>query len=558
MAVPLDFDHFGDITQMVLDAFLEAHDHFVDINEMISDRLNSFETGTPVEPSRSLVLASRNDVEEMVFMRSPVSPKWLLCACLAFGTARAFAQEQPLAVTAALQAAVDRHPMRGAKVGIVARRLSDGREVFSYHGNEMFALASNTKLFTTAAALWKLGADYEFRTTLIANGLVQDGVLRGDLVVVGSGDASFSGRVYPSAMAVPRQFAQAVQAAGIHEISGDLVMDDRLFDRVYRAPGWPKAEWQWWYCAPISALSFNDNCVEVKATGGSAPDAPATISTIPSFPAMRFVNHCSTGTGEVTFERAPDGAIVVSGRAPVNSSRSEQIAVEDPALYLAAALQAEMTKAGIHLAGQPRLATDAEKPQAGAQEIFALKSKLLDSMSAANKRSQNFCAEQILKTLGAVRFGKGSFESGVAAVREFTRAAHLPDEAVTLVDGCGLSPEDSATPQAVAAMLEVIYRSKMQEAFIGTLATNGEPETTLRNRLTEPAMRGRIHAKTGTIKAGGVSALSGYAEAADGEVYAFSILINGFRSGALGAASALEDSICYALVGVPGKHEKSK
>ncbi len=492
-----------------------------------------------------------------------MSPRWLLCACLAFGSARLLAQEPPPAVAAALQTAVDRHPVRGAKVGIVARRLSDGQEVFSFHGNEMFELASNTKLFTTAAALAKLGADYEFRTTLIANGAVQDGVLQGDLVVVGSGDPSFSSRVYKDAMTVPREFAKGIQAAGIRQITGDLVMDDRLFDRVYRAPGWPKAEWLWWYAAPISALSFNDNCVEVKVTGGSAPDAPATISTNPPYPGMRFVNHCSTGAkdrpGEVTFERGEDGAIVVSGRLPVGAGRSETIAVEEPALYLAAALQTEVAKAGIRLDGKARLVSENEKPQPGAKEIFAWKSNLLDSICAANKRSQNFCAEQILKTTGAARFGKGSFESGVAAVREFTRAVHLPDEAVTLVDGCGLSPEDRATPQAVSAMLEVIYRSKMQEAFFGALATNGEPETTLKKRLADdPAMRGRIHAKTGTIKANGASALSGYARAADGEVYAFSILINGFRPGGLGAAWALEDSVCYALVGVPQKREKSK
>ena len=496
-------------------------------------------------------------------MRSPVSPRWLLSAWLVLSSARLFAQEPPLPVTAALQSAVERHQVRGAKVGIVARRLSDGREVFSYHGNELFELASNAKLFTTAAALLKLGPDYEFRTTLIANGPVQEGVLQGDLAVVGGGDPSFSSRVNKDPMAVPREFAKGIQAAGIREITGDLVMDDRLFDRVYRAPGWPKAEWLWWYAAPVSALSFNDNCVEVKVTGGAAPDAPAAISTFPSFPAMRFVNHCLTGArerpGEVSFERAEDGAIAVSGRLPVGASRSETIAVEDPALYLAAAIQTEMAKIGIRLDGRPRLVNDFEKPQPGSREIFVWKSRLLDSICAADKRSHNFCAEQIFKTMGAVRFGKGSFESGAAAVREFTRAVHLPDEAVTLVDGCGLSPEDRATPQAVAAMLEVIYRSEKQEAFFGALATNGEPETTLKKRMADDrAIRGRIHAKTGTIKANGASALSGYAEAADGEVYAFSVLVNGFRNGGLSAAWALEDSVCYALVGVPEKRQKAE
>ena len=143
-------------------------------------------------------------------------------------------------------------------------------------------------------------------------------------------------------------------------------------------------------------------------------------------------------------------------------------------------------------------------------------------------------------------------------MREFTRAAHLPDEVVTTVDGCGLSPEDRATPQAVCAMLEVVHSSKIEDAFFGTLAKNGEPETTLRSRLTDPAMRGHVHAKTGTIKSGGVSALSGYVEAADGEIYAFSVLVNGFRSGAVGTASALEDAVCRALVGVPEKRETGR
>ena len=438
-----------------------------------------------------------------------------------------------------------------------------GKPLAAINQDRLFAPASNTKLFTTAAALFKLGADYEFRTTLIANGPVQDGVLQGDLVVVGGGDPSFSSRVYRDPMTVPREFAKAIQAAGIRQITGDLVMDDRLFDRVYRAPGWPKADWLKRYTAPISALSFNDNCAEVKVTGGAQADSPATVSVIPSFAAMRFVNHCSTCAkdrpGEVSLERAEDGAVVVSGRLPAGASRSEAIPVEQPALYLAAALQTEMAKAGIRLDGQARPVGDFEAPRPGAKEIFAWKSKLLDSIYAADKRSINFCAEQIFKTMGAVRFGKGSFESGAAAVREFTRAVHLPDETVTLVDGCGLSAEDRATPQAISAMLEVIYRSELQEAFFAALPTNGELETTLEKRMADDAaMRGRIHAKTGTIKADGTSALSGYAEAADGEVYAFSIVVNGFRNGAIGAATALEDAVCYALAGVPEKRERPR
>jgi len=100
----------------------------------------------------------------------------------------------------------------------------------------------------------------------------------------------------------------------------------------------------------------------------------------------------------------------------------------------------------------------------------------------------------------------------------------------------------------VAALLEVIYKTPMRDAFFNSLAVNGQAETTLRNRLGTPEMKGRIHAKTGTIKSGGISALSGYVEAANGEVYAFSILSNGFAPGRLDQARKLEDAICRALV----------
>ena len=153
---------------------------------------------------------------------------------------------------------------------------------------------------------------------------------------------------------------------------------------------------------------------------------PAAISVTPPFPYLRLVNRCTTcgkgRPGEVTFQREPDGAISVGGRMPAGDSRSENIAVDDPPLFLGAAIRAEMEKIGIRVLGQTRLAKEDEKRSPDAKEIFAWKSKLIDSISMANRRSQNFCAEQILKTLGAARFGKGSFETGVAAVREFTRA----------------------------------------------------------------------------------------------------------------------------------------
>jgi D-alanyl-D-alanine carboxypeptidase/D-alanyl-D-alanine-endopeptidase (penicillin-binding protein 4) len=251
----------------------------------------------------------------------------------------------------------------------------------------------------------------------------------------------------------------------------------------------------------------------------------------------------------VSFERRADGAIEITGKLPVGGSRSETLAVDSPALFLGAAIRSELEKAGVRLAGTVRLVGDGEKLREGAMEVFVWKSRLVDAVAVANRRSQNFYAEQILKTLGAARSGQGSFQNGAAAVLDFAKAAHLPESTVSVTDGCGLGPDNKATPQAIAALLEVVYRSRIQGAFYNSLAVNGEAETTLRNRMGESGMRGRIHAKTGTIKSGGISALSGYATALDGEAYSFSVLCNGFNPGGLCQARELEDAVCYAIVG---------
>ena len=488
----------------------------------------------------------------------------LLAVCFSCGGTDAQSAERTSEYVAAeIRQSLASHPIPGVRRGIVVRRLSDGKEIFSLRGTELYQIASNTKLFATAAALWALGPNYEFRTSLIANGEVEDGKLNGDLVVVGGGDPNLSGRLHGGdVMTVPREMAAAVKRAGIQMITGGLVMDDRLFDRVSRAPGWPQGESLWWYCAPVSALSFNDNCVDVTVKGAKAAGRAAKVSVSPDLPHVRVISRCKTcekkQSQRVSFKRNAEGAIVVGGCIRAAFTRSESITVEDPPLFLAAALRAELTALDIRVLGKDRLVYDGERARAEAREILVWRTRLTDAVATANRRSQNFLAEQILKTRGAARGGIGTFETGAEAVSEFLTAAGFPLDAVHLVDGSGLSPGNRATPQAIAALLDTMYRSELKDAFCGSLAVNGEQETTLRSHMTNPDIRGRIRAKTGTIKGRGIRALSGYAEAVAGEVYAFSILSNGFQSKRLGTVLDAEEAVCRALAGVPPKVPEGK
>ena len=454
---------------------------------------------------------------------------------------------------ARVEAAIAANPVKGARVAVCVRRLSDGVEIVGKREREPLSIASNTKLVTTAAALWRLGADYQFQTRLVADGALEGGLLKGNLILIGGGDPNLSGRATGDLCHVPALMAKAAREAGIVTVQGDLVLDDRFFDRVHRAPTWPNEESLWWYSAPVGALSFNDNCADVSVTGAATAGAPPVVDARPPF--MRLINRCVTipkgKAGNISFARDPSGAVIVEGTVEIGHTRTESITVEEPALFLGQALSHELEKAGVTLQGTARLIRGGEEISKTASELYVWRSGLKESITIANQRSQNFYAEQVFKTLGASGGHPGSFESGAAAVRAFCRAIRLPDGVVTLVDGCGLSLEDKATAQALTGLLEAMYRSKLREPYINSLATNAEPKSTLRHRLGEPWMAGRIHAKTGTIESRGISALSGYAEALDGEVYCFSVLVNGAAS--LGHAYSLEDDVCRALVQSPRK-----
>ena len=458
----------------------------------------------------------------------------------------------------ALDRALRRHTVPNARIGVLVRDLAADRVVFQRLSGEKFEIASNAKLFTTAAALERLGSRYVFKTLIIANGAIRDGCLAGDLVIHGGGDPAISGRFQGGdRMYVPRAMAKVVRDAGITRIDGDLVMDDRFFDRQLRPPGWPEADQLWWYGAPVSALSFNDNCIDVSVTGAKSRGRAPHVSIQPDVGCGRIVNQATTvGAKEpegLHFSRREDGAVALGGSIRSGKTRGDNIAVENPPLFLGAALKQELARAGVALTGAVRPPRDGEKMVAESRPLGVWETPLVKAVAVANQRSQNFFAEQILKTLSAVRRREGTTQGGIAEIMDFLRSAGLPERDVELADGSGLSEGNCATPAAVVALLACMAKSENGPIFLDSLAVSGDKDTTMRHRLTESAACGQVHAKTGTVKSRGVSACSGYVELRDGRVVAFSVLINGFKPGHIYRAKNAEDAVCRAILGVPDK-----
>ncbi|MDH5588739.1 MAG: D-alanyl-D-alanine carboxypeptidase/D-alanyl-D-alanine-endopeptidase, partial [Gemmatimonadota bacterium] len=219
-----------------------------------------------------------------------------------------------------------------------------GDTLFAEAPDAPMAPASNLKLLTTAAALRTLGPSFRFRTYLLADGEVREGVLHGDLVLYGTGDPSISDRLFPDRTEVFRRLAEQLEALGIHTITGDLVGDASFLSGPRHPEGWDRKDLNDAFAAPVSALSFNENVLSFRVvpsrTAGEAP----TVHTIPARGGMVVVNNARTVTSRTGPRLAilrdhPDDAVRIEGRIRKGSRDVwRQMTVSDPALFATLAL----------------------------------------------------------------------------------------------------------------------------------------------------------------------------------------------------------------------------
>ncbi|HMB53686.1 MAG TPA: D-alanyl-D-alanine carboxypeptidase/D-alanyl-D-alanine-endopeptidase [Thermoanaerobaculia bacterium] len=425
--------------------------------------------------------------------------------------------------------------------------LSIGSTVFARHADDPFILASNTKLFTTAAVLDAFGPGHLIETRLMVRGEVEGGRLDGDLAVVGAGDPTFSWRLDPDGDSglVFHAWADDLAAAGIGAIDGDLFLDHSLFDAPLTHPGWKPENELKWYQAPVSPFAFHENTVKVKAAPGPRPGTPARLAAEPDLALVPVDGQVSTAASwrgaHLLVRRAEGGGIAVDGGVYHRGAEVEMpVAIEDPVAYFGAAMTAAFAERGVEVSGRVR----AVSPRPGLvwRPLAVHRTPLLDLLEVTNHESQNLFAETLTKLLGAERCGAGSWERGVMAVEELARRRGVEGPGFDLADGSGLARANRATPRQVTGFLAGMARHPHRDAWLVTLPTGGETATSLEKRLDVGPYPGRVYAKTGTLD--GVSALSGYARGRSGRVYAFSVL----AAGSVGHARRVQDAVVRAII----------
>lgn len=448
--------------------------------------------------------------------------------------------------------------LAGAHVGVVVVDLQTGKTIYERNAAEPLILASNTKLLTTAAALERLGSSHRIETLVHGRGVVDGAVLHGDIVVEGGGDPSFGVRFHGRGDGPLERFARAVRAAGITQVTGDLVLDDRLFDREAQHFGWPADQLDRWYAAPVSALSLNDGCIDVTVTPAArgAGGAAAAVTLEPRCGMLelevRLERATSADEHVVSIGRRPGANVYVvrgallPGAAPIVHS----VAQWEPALVFGHVLRDRLAEQGVAVGGVVRLATGDDPPPASdptARPLAIHATLVAEVLPVINKRSQNHYAEMLLKRLGAVCGKGGSFAGGAAVAEAFVMGLGVPDGEVDMVDGSGLARGNRASARAMARLLQVMASHREAAPFVASLAAGGV-DGTLARRLRGVDGAERVRAKTGTIRA--VSALSGYIMPGPkgGRFLAFSILTNGVGGGS-GVARRAQDEAVEVLLG---------
>ncbi|HWC06447.1 MAG TPA: D-alanyl-D-alanine carboxypeptidase/D-alanyl-D-alanine-endopeptidase [Gemmatimonadota bacterium] len=441
---------------------------------------------------------------------------------------------------------------RGGDLGVAVYSVERNQALYLHNADWGLVPASNMKLFTTAAALDRLGPDFQYTTSVYGDGaILEDGSLIGDLVLVGRGDPTISGRFFgDSATYVYDRLAQELREKGVRRVRGRLIGDASYFDDVRIASGWETSNLLWWYGARPSALSFNDNVVTIEVRPGGWVGAPASISFDPFTDGIPVENRVVTtrarGGRSIGIRRASDiGGYEIFGRISIVSGPLRYVvSVEDPAEYALSVFRARLERRGIEVEGPSSVVHNWNRQSLRAPRLLASHTspRMIEIVRVINKLSQNFFAEQVLKTLGAVFESEGSFDEGADVVRDVLEDFDLPTHNLRIYDGSGLSRRNTVTAQLTAELLVAMHDHPRFEEYYESLLIAGTDGDT--RRLDTPAARGNVHSKTGTLR--GVSALSGYVTTGDGELLAFSVLSNGTPRGKWGAVS-VEDAIAERL-----------
>jgi D-alanyl-D-alanine carboxypeptidase/D-alanyl-D-alanine-endopeptidase (penicillin-binding protein 4) len=470
-----------------------------------------------------------------------------------------------------LSAHVNQPRFAAALWGVKIVSLETGRVLFEQNPEKLFSPASNSKLYTMAMVLDRLGPDYRIRTSLYATNKPEpDGTLKGDLVVYGRGDPSINSRRHGGDIfAALQPLVAALTNAGVRRITGSIVGDATYFSGPEYGSGWAWDDSQSYYGAEISALTINDNIAEVAIQPGAKPGDLCQLSVMPATDYQTLVNRTETGGEDsrknlFTFRPLGGNTVYVMGKLPVGAPvAKEDVTVANPERWFVELFRAALAKNGVECSGSVRtvnwLGLRESRPDCQRMaELGSVESPpMRELLREVQKPSQNLYTDLLLAHAGETRRTSDtspeflSEELGIRELNRFLAEAGIEKEQVIFEEGSGLSRNNLASPNATVALLGFMKKHRFAEVYFEALPVAGV-DGTLRNRMKETPAAGKVRAKTGTLR--WAHSLSGEVTTAAGEHLLFSIMLNRYLNNDTSRPARAElDAIAVLLAEFEGK-----
>jgi D-alanyl-D-alanine carboxypeptidase/D-alanyl-D-alanine-endopeptidase (penicillin-binding protein 4) len=428
-----------------------------------------------------------------------------------------------------------------ASWGVLVYSLDEDETLVSLNPRQLFVPASALKLVSVASAADAVGWDYRFETMLLGTGPVEDGALRGDLVVVGSGDPSI-GTMEPDDLAA---FVAALREAGVRRIEGRVIGDDDAVEEPRPQLAWAWDDLGYATGALFGALNLDENRTAVRVTPGPAEGTPSRIEFAEGAATRTVFNRAVTGAaGSERLlwpeQRPGEPFLTIGGTIPAGSPPAEvRIAVGNPTLWFAAALRTRIVAAGIEVTGQAADVDDVAQPpdRARAVVLYTHRSPTLaENARPLLKDSINVYGEALMR-LNAAPDALPTNDAALEGLAARLAAWGIAPDGHQIVDGSGLSRRNAVSPEALLGALRRMWSPDADSPFVSSLPVAGV-DGSLAGRMRNTAAHGRVLAKTGTMS--NIRSLAGYVRTTGGENLAFVIFVNNFEGDGAMATAAID------------------
>ncbi|MGL5922940.1 D-alanyl-D-alanine carboxypeptidase/D-alanyl-D-alanine endopeptidase [Chroococcidiopsis sp.] len=427
----------------------------------------------------------------------------------------------PAQLETAIATTIDRPQLNRARWGISIQTVNRGDLLYSRDAQNYFIPASNVKLFTTAAALQRLGSQFQIRTSVYPT-------IAGGLQVIGRGDPSLSDIQLQA-------LAKQIKQQQIHRIS-QLVAEDDYFQGSIINPSWQWEDINADYGAPVNSLILNQNTVKLTAIPQQVGQ-PLRLNWSDLREGMQWqleneaIAVPASKSSRIIVSRNSGAAVLkVTGKMGIDApSESINLAVVDPKAHFLRHFQRRLAQAGITLSPGNELVQQQERQSTlGLREIaFVVSPPLSELLVETNQQSNNLYAEALLRILGVrvqlTPTTRSTADIGLQNVKETLTTLGVDPTGYALADGSGLSRQNLASPVAIAQTLRVMANSPLATVYRTSLPVAGVSGT-LKSRFQGTTAQGIVLAKTGTMS--GVVALSGYINPPNYEPLVFSIIVN--------------------------------